>query len=307
MKLLIELPTWLGDCVMATGSIEKLLEQLNPKEVIVFGSFVSTSLYKNHPKVTKIVIDNTKKGNRILNVLKVSKELKSDIGITFRNHFFSKFLMFLSCKKFYYQKKDYQGHQVEKYNKFIDDVLGMNLNIYFPKLYFTPFKYQKPTIGINPGATYGSAKRWYPEEFAKVANELGKKYNIIIFGGPGEEEIANDIEKNLTITNYQNLCGKLTIQELCEKIGGLELLITNDSGPMHIGAAFGVKIVALFGPTKYNETSPYNTEYKIVTKNLECSPCMKRECPLKHHECMKLIRADEVIKASKEVLCLKEY
>jgi len=292
MKLLIETPTWLGDAVMSSGAIEKVIEYFNPDEVIIFGSFVSTELFK--PIANKVVVDKKEKFKNIFNLEKV------DIAISFRSSFYSKFLMKLKSKKSYNFFKSY-GHQVEQYSNYVNSIINQD-KIYPPKLNFTPFKYSKPTIGINPGATYGSAKRWYPEEFAKVANELGKSYDIIIFGGPGEEEIANDIEKNLTIKNYKNLCGKLTIKELCEKIGGLELFITNDSGPMHIAAAFKVKIVALFGPTKYKETSPYNTEYKIVTKNLECAPCMKRECPLKHHECMKLITANEVIKASKEIL-----
>jgi heptosyltransferase-2 len=209
--------------------------------------------------------------------------------------------MKFSAKKSFNFSKNYEGHQVEKYNKFVDNILGKKLEIYPPKLYFTPFKYQKPTLGINPGATYGSAKRWYPDEFAKVANQMAKEYDIIIFGGPGEEDIAKDIEKNLTIKNYQNLCAKLSIQELCEKIAGLSMFVTNDSGPMHIAAAYNVPIVAIFGPTKFTETSPYSKNYKIVTKNLECAPCMKRECPLKTHECMKEIKADEVIKAIKEL------
>jgi len=296
MKLFIEPPTWLGDAVMASGCIDRLINYYNPDEIILFGSYVSTELFKRYDKVSEIIIDDKK--NRLKKIFTLPK---SDVAISFRNHIFTKLTLFFRAKNYFYPKGVYTGHQVEKYSKFTNEIIKEN-KIYSPKLNFIPKKYQKSTIGINPGATYGSAKRWYPEEFAKVANELGKKYDIIIFGGPGEEEIAKNIEKNLTIKNYQNLCGKLSIKELAEYIGGLELFITNDSGPMHIAAAFKVKIVALFGPTKYNETSPYNTTYKIVTKNLDCAPCMKRECPLGHHKCMKLITADEVIKASKELL-----
>ena len=301
MKLLIEPPTWLGDAVMASGAIEKLIDETSADEVILFGSALALEVLKSNPKVTKTVVDQTKKGNRFFNVLKVSKELKSDMAVSFRKHFFSKLLMFLSGKK-WYVNRDFTGHQVEKYNKYVDFILNKNLPVYPPKIYYKPKKFNKPTLGINPGATYGSAKRWYPEEFAKVANALGEKYDIIIFGGPGEEDIAKDIEKNLNISNYQNLCGKLSVKELCEYIGGLDLFITNDSGPMHIASAYKVPIVAVFGPTKYNETSPYNTKYKIVTKGLECAPCMKRECPLGHHECMKEIKAEDVLKAVKELV-----
>jgi heptosyltransferase-2 len=295
MKLLIEVPTWLGDAVMVSGAVDKLIGNLNPNTVIIFGSFVSTELFKNHPKVSQVIIDD--RNHRFKQLFKI----RADFGVSFRSSFYSKLFMKFSAKESFNFSKNYEGHQVEKYNKFVDIILNKNLEIYTPKLYFTPFKYQKPTLGINPGATYGSAKRWYPKEFAKVANEMAKKYDIIIFGGPGEEDIAKDIEKSLTIKNYQNLCGKLSIQELCEKIAGLSMFVTNDSGPMHIASAYNVPIVAIFGPTKFTETSPYSKNYKIVTKNLECAPCMKRECPLKTHECMKEIKADEVIQAIKEL------
>jgi len=301
MKLLIETPTWLGDAVMASGAVDKLIKNLKPSEVILFGSKVSCEVLQRE-EITKIIIDDTKKGNRFLNILKKSKELKADVGVSFRSHFYSKMLMKISAKKSFVYKNRYSGHQVEKYNKFIDDVLKKDLPVIAPKLYFKPKKYKKQTLGINPGATYGSAKRWYPEEFAKVANALGERYDVIIFGGPGEEEIAYEIEKNLTISNYQNLCGKLSIKELAEHIGGVSLFITNDSGPMHIAAAYNVPIVALFGPTRYDETSPYSPNHKIVTKNLECAPCMKRECPLGHHACMKEIKAQDVLKAVKELV-----
>ena len=158
-------------------------------------------------------------------------------------------------------------------------------------------------LGINPGASYGSAKRWYPEEFAQVAAELSEKYDIVIFGGLGEVDIANDIEKSLIekgVTNYQNLAGKTTIPELINQISRLDLFITGDSGPMHIAATFQIPTVAIFGPTNHDETSQWmNEKSMIVKKNLECQPCMKRTCPLKHHNCMKMVVASDVLRAVK--------
>jgi heptosyltransferase-2 len=114
--------------------------------------------------------------------LKQLFKIRVKFGVSFRSSLYSKLFMKFSAKKSFNFSKNFEGHQVEKYNKFVDIILNKNLEIYTPKLYFTPFKYQKPTLGINPGATYGSAKRWYPEEFAKVANEMAKEYDIIIFG-----------------------------------------------------------------------------------------------------------------------------
>ena len=162
---------------------------------------------------------------------------------------------------------------------------------------------QKPILGINPGASYGSAKRWYPEEFAKVASELASQYDIVIFGGPGEKDIAMDIEKSLIekgVSNYQNLAGNTTIPGLINHISKLDLFITGDSGPMHVAAAFQVPTVAIFGPTKDDETSQWMNEKSIIVKkNLDCQPCMKRTCPLQHHNCMNLIKATDVLSAVK--------
>jgi len=293
MKLLIEPPTWLGDAVMASGAIKALLDEFKAQRSIIFGSFTATELLKEWFDEV-IVIDKKHKFKQFMDFPKV------DMFISFRTSLYSKILGVKAKKSFYFDK-NLLGHMVEKYSKYVNTIIGKN-EVYLPILPYNPNTFQKPTIGINPGATYGSAKRWYPEEFAKVTNALGEKYDVIIFGGPGEEEIAKDIEKNLLISNYKNLCGKLSIKELCEYIGGLDLFITNDSGPMHIAAVYNVPIVAIFGPTNYKETSPWSSNYKIVTKDLECSPCMKRECPLGHHKCMKEIKAEDVLKAVKELV-----
>ncbi len=291
---------------MTTPAIENIIKTYPNSKIILFGSYISTQAFKDYKNITKVIVDNSKKeNNRYLNLIKIAKEVgKVNLAISFRRSFSSKFMMFFikAQKKFNYRRfiKE-EIHLVLRYNDFINKVLNLNNNAGDLKLYYKPFSYLKPTLGINPGATYGSAKRWYPKEFAKVALSLSSKYNIIIFGGSFEVDIAKDIEEELIkngISNYENLAGKTTIAELIEKIAGLDLFITNDSGPMHIAAAYKVKTIAIFGPTKFTETNQWNNENgKIVTKNLECAPCMKRNCPLKHHNCMKLITSFDVLKA----------
>ena len=93
----------------------------------------------------------------------------------------------------------------------------------------------------------------------------------------------------------------MNIKELITQISKLDLFITGDSGPMHLAAAFQVPTVTIFGPTKDKETSQWMNENSlIVKKNLECQPCMKRSCPLKHHNCMKLVEASDVLAAIKK-------
>ena len=306
MKILIELPTWLGDCIMATPAIENIVNFNNDVEITFIGSFVAIESMKNHPKVVKTVVLSKK----YRDLYQISKELGDfNLFISFRSSTRSKFLKFLisSDKKFQYDKNKYINcHQVEKYNDFVKNSLNIalkpgKLRIYKQNQFLDVT--QRQILGINPGASYGSAKRWYPEEFAKVASELSNQYDIVIFGGPGEADIAMDIEKALienSITNYQNLAGKTTIPELINLISNLDLFITGDSGPMHVAAAFQVPTVAIFGPTKDDETSQWrNDKSIIVKKNLDCQPCMKRTCPLQHHDCMNLIKAVDVLNAVK--------
>ncbi len=309
-KILIELPTWLGDCVMATPAIENIIKAYPNVKITIFGSFVSTSIFEEHPNVENIILDKSKKASSRLKWLyNTAKELgEFDVALTFRRTLFSKLFIWLTKanKKGYYKRyAKEEVHLVKRYNEFINRTFNLNEEPKGLKIYFKPFKYKKPTLGINPGASYGSAKRWYPEKFAEVAIELHRQYNIVIFGGSAEIEIANDIEKELKIENiqYENLAGETTIKELCQKIGGLDLFVTGDSGPMHVAAAFKVPTVAIFGPTKDKETSQWmNSKGVIIKKEMECSPCMKRVCPLGHHECMKLIEPNDVLNKIKDII-----
>ena len=289
---------------MATPAIDNLIITYPDAQITLLGSFVSTQAFQGYPNIKRVIVDDTKKsGNRYKNLISLAKNIgRVDLAISFRRSISSKFMMFFikAKKKFNYRRLTKKEiHLCIRYNDFVNKVLNLRNEVGDLKLYFKPFNYGKPTLGINPGATYGSAKRWYPEEFAKIAIEMSKKYDIIIFGGPAETNIAKDIENELVskgITTYQNLAGKTTIPELIEKIAGLGLFITNDSGPMHIAAAYKVKTVAIFGPTKFTETNQWNNPNgEIVTKNLDCAPCMKRVCPLKHHNCMKNITAADVL------------
>jgi len=302
MKILIELPTWLGDAVMATPAIENIVNFHNDVEITLIGSFVSIEALKKHQKVIKTVVLSKK----YTDLYQISRKLGVfDVFFSFRSSTRSKFLKFLTSSKNKYQfdKNKYKNrHQVEKYNDFINDSL---LTISAPgKLHiygYESVKSKRKILGINPGASYGSAKRWYPQEFVKVASDLSSEYDIVIFGGPGEIDIAADIEQGLVnsdVKNYKNIAGKTTITELINNIASVDLFITGDSGPMHVAAAFKVSTVAIFGPTKDNETSQWmNEKSVIVKKNLDCQPCMKRTCPLQHHNCMKLIKAIDVIDA----------
>lgn len=308
MKILIELPTWLGDAVMASPAIENITKYFNKVEITLIGSFVTSEVLRNHPKVVAIhVIDK-----RVKSLYFLAKQAgEFDLFFSFRNSFRSSILKFFvtSKDKFQFDERRYQNrHQVEKYNDFICDSLKINFLagklIIYPNLKHLR-RYSKPTLGINPGASYGDSKRWNTKKFIKVAAELSPHYEILIFGGIDEIDIANEIENNLIeigIKNFTNLVGKTSISELIGWIYSLDLFITGDSGPMHLAASFQVPTIAIFGPTRDDETSQWMNEKSIIIKkNLDCQPCMKRICPLIHNNCMNLIEVKDVHKAIKSL------
>jgi heptosyltransferase-2 len=322
LKILIILPNWLGDAIMTTPAIE-LLSSKHPNAKFTFiGSHASIEALKHHPLCEKAIVDKTKKSySRLIATYKLARVLgKFDLAITFRNQLHSSLLLRFTSTVVTIARRSWHSmfllshtpkiktnqHLVKQYVELsMINIDSFNEEIPSLKLHIKPKKFDKPTLGINAGATYGSAKRWYPERFAQVAAYFRNKYDIIIFGGPNEVEMSKEIENNLIklgLTNYTNLAGKTTIEELCSYIGACSLFITNDSGPMHVAAAYQVPTVSIFGPTKDKETSQWKNENSIIVRHdVECGPCMKRECPLKHHECMISITASEVIEAAKSL------
>lgn len=476
MRLFIELPTWLGDSVMASMAIELISTNFKDAQITFFGAKMCLELYKPHPNAKNFIIDESKKAKlRLLNLAKTMRNLgEFDMAISFRGSFSAKFGLFFikAHKKALFNKRINAAHQAEKYAEFIAQTLNLqvanrekqngkiaqnieniapkqpkpcakNLNFKFTltnaqtaqerensdkfaifepinifckkanknadfvgfckqisksnltsfkfsplnkkyfdpnfkktavqnkanspifntkfknlnsktspnlneanfknenlqslktnnsahlkaqnnkksdensqilnqnhglKLYFEPEIFARKTLGLNPGASYGSAKRWYPLYFAKVAQEFANDFDIVIFGGSNESKICDEIARQLSKNGvkFTNLCGKTTIKELCEMIAGIAksggIFITNDSGPMHIAAAFKTPTIALFGPTRWRETSPYaNENARILHLNLPCMPCMKRVCPLGTHACMKNLLPQMAIDAIKEL------
>ncbi len=157
-------------------------------------------------------------------------------------------------------------------------------------------------VAINPGATYGSAKRWFPERFAVVADTIAAEFSsrILIVGGPNEGSIAEEVAANMR-KQPLNLAGKTSVRQLMALLSQCRLLVTNDSGPMHVAAAFGVPIVAIFGSTDHTTTSPLAPSCRIVRKPTDCAPCLKTECPT-DHRCMTAISAEDVVEAARLLL-----
>ena len=156
-------------------------------------------------------------------------------------------------------------------------------------------------VGLNPGAAFGTAKRWIPERYAAVAESLAREgARIAIVGGPAERPLAQEIAAGMSGAPRM-LCGETTLGELVGVLGRMSLLVTNDSGPMHLAAAQGVPLVAIFGPTDWRETAPRAERVRLVREPVYCAPCKLRECPI-DHRCMRAVTVERVGQAARELL-----
>lgn len=141
-----------------------------------------------------------------------------------------------------------------------------------------------------PGTNWPT-KRWPVERFAALVAPLRQRFGLatVTGGAPSEAELASQIPADV------QLAGKTTLNQLVELIFGAAVVISNDSGPMHIAAALGKPLVAPFGPTNPIRTGPYGSMKSVIRLNIECSPCYRRTCPLGHHHCLRDLESPTVL------------
>lgn len=152
-------------------------------------------------------------------------------------------------------------------------------------------------LGLCPGAEYGPAKRWLPERFAEAALAVATQRPVqwILFGTAADQERGAVLESALG-NHCVNRIGQTTLDELANELGQCALLLTNDTGTMHLATLLGVPVVAVFGSTEPRLTGPLGTGHRVIRHQVECSPCFLRECPI-DFRCMNAISVEEVVAA----------
>jgi heptosyltransferase-2 len=156
---------------------------------------------------------------------------------------------------------------------------------------------QPVKIGLCPGAEYGPAKRWLPERFAEAAAKISSQSSTqwILFGTKNDAAVGQQIAAAIG-DHCVNRIGQTTVDQLIDELWQCHLLLTNDTGTMHLAALLGVPVVAIFGSTEPRLTGPLGNGHVILRHHVECSPCFLRECPI-DFRCMKAVTADEVADA----------
>jgi 3-deoxy-D-manno-octulosonic-acid transferase/heptosyltransferase-1 len=159
---------------------------------------------------------------------------------------------------------------------------------------------KRPIIAINPMARW-KAKLWGPDRFAALADRLWDDLSCqIVFTGSRHDRAIIGYISGMMKSKPINLAGRTTLKELAYLYTRCRALVTTDTGPMHIAAAMGCRVVALFGPTDFRRTGPYGQGHKVIRMDVECSPCFKKKCD--HMTCMKLITVEECLEAVKDIV-----
>jgi heptosyltransferase-2 len=153
----------------------------------------------------------------------------------------------------------------------------------------------KPVVAFCPGAEYGPAKRWPTRHFAELATKLAARGRAVwLFGSGKDREIGEDIARS-SGGAATNLCGKTDLASAIDLLSLAEVVVSNDSGLMHVAAAVGRRVVALYGSSSPEHTPPLARTFRIVRTGIDCSPCYARECPLGHFKCMIELTPERVL------------
>jgi heptosyltransferase-2 len=330
-RILVRGVNWVGDTILTYPTLQ-ILKSFFPKShiaILIHDSLID--LWKTFPFIDEIISFQRKKGFRSLfedlNLAISLRKKKFDLAIILPRSFHSAFQIFLGgipirigfenefrsiflTHKISRRKEIYRIPRIKYYMKLVE-LFGKIEKIPSPNIFLRnedrKWAYETlkdlglsdagPLIGMNPGATYGLSKCWYPDRFGELGRRLSKRWNgnILIFGKKEEKVIAEEILKILGDGGI-DLTGKTSLLQLAALLEKCNLLITNDTGTMHIATAVGTSVVALFGSTDPLTTGPWGEGHVVLRKELPCSPCLKRICPTKH-SCMKLITVDEVEEA----------
>jgi heptosyltransferase-2 len=341
-SILIRGVNWIGDAVLTIPAVRSVRHAFPDARISLLVKPWVAEIFAESPDIDEIILyDKNYKGLRgKFRLAKALRQKKFDMAILLQNAFDAALIArlagipertgykrdgrgFLLTNAIPVEKDILRQHQVMYYLNLLESA-GIKTSDRQPYIFLKDSERQEarnlitshfptskgPLIGINPGATYGSAKRWLPDRFAEVIYRTIKDLDgrVIIFGSPSEVEIADEIlleTEKLDIgqdaSRILMMSGKTSLRELAALISECDAFVTNDSGPMHMAAALLVPTIAIFGSTDKIATGPFGEGHRIISSSLPCSPCMERECPEDHLRCIKEITANDIFNAIQEI------
>ena len=302
----------IGDVVLTTPVLGVLKNKFPAAKVTVLVGPRAAGIFQNNPNIDKVIIfDKRAALSDKLSLIRQLRKIKFDIIVDLRNTLFPYFLrarrkiglLVRAPKKIRHKK---QIHLWKLKGVGIDTEGAAFYLYYSPQdlefakqlLSSSGIKENERVVAVCPGAK-STTKMWRLDRFAQVCDELAS-VKVILIGDIFDREYIYEISR-LCKNKPIDLSGKTTLAQLIALISLCDLLITNDSAPMHIATAQGVPVIALFGPTDPEKYGPVGKLDVIVHKKLKCAPCEKPQCKYKH-ECMEQITTQEVIDAAAQIL-----
>ncbi|MBN1871576.1 MAG: glycosyltransferase family 9 protein [Candidatus Omnitrophica bacterium] len=303
----------IGDIVLTTPVLKALSDNFSKVRIDMLVGQNGAELFRKHPAVFKVIPYNkhipivAKK-----RLVKKLRRVKYDLIVDLRNSLFP-LLVGGRYRTSAIQTPPRSVVHKKQQHLWKLSTLGLTIKdapfyLHIPKEdeqytneFIDNFDKKRPIIAVSPGAK-SNIKRWAIWNYRDLINRLVKELNaqVVILGDASDSVLIKEADIRFT-TDVVDLSGRTNLCQLASVLRQADLLITNDSAPLHIASAVGTKVLAIFGPTDPKEYGPTGTKDVVIRKELNCSPCRKAECSF-HHECMEYIEVDEVFDRAKEML-----
>jgi heptosyltransferase II len=323
-RILIRASNWLGDSVMSVSAVRAIKRGRPDTHVTVATPEKIAAVWKLIPEVDEII---PLPGDSLFSSIRLFRQNGPyDVAVLFPNSLRAALEAWLSGIP---RRVGYRGHwrawllnqivrkrvtpaplqhQSIHYLRIAQDLGaevhpaqfslgGATPNVEPPRIHPPSTINHQPILALCPGAEYGPAKRWLPERFAAAAATVAQENSARwkLFGTATDTEVGGVIATALG-KNCVNRIGETTLEQLIEELRGCRLLLTNDTGTMHLASLLGLPTVAIFGSTEPHLTGPLGNSHIILRHHVECSPCFLRECPI-DFRCMNAVSVEEVVAA----------
>ncbi len=338
-RILVRATNWVGDAVMSLPALEALRTRFPRAEIVLLSKASVSELYWYHPAVNRQIIYKPASEHRgprgFARLIRELRAERFDAAVLFQNAFQAAWIAWLARipLRIGYATDGRGALLQEAVEPPLPAAYGHQVN-YYLQLLFRAGLAAKPQaveeirlrlsesegtwaekkfeglglsgprfiVGMAPGATFGPAKRWPFDRFAGLADRLIGALNadVLIFGSAAERPLAEDIASAMKHTPVIT-AGETSLRQLLALMARCQLMVTNDSGPMHLAAGLGVPLVAFFGSTNERATGPLGKRVRVIKREVACSPCGLRECPI-DFRCMNEISVEVAFQATLELV-----
>jgi len=333
MSTVIRSPNWIGDGIMSLPAIRAYKHHFPNERLVVAAKRYLADIFLNVPEIDELIpLPDRWTPRSFFSSLREFRRRRFDRGVLFTNSFSSALFFRLagigSSAGYSRDGRGWllgervppgpdRGHQQYYYLQIIEHLAGNGSSREFPATLVVSaaetawadawlreqgLDHGRPLLAVSPSAAFGGAKAWPPDRFRELIRSwvAGHAHGaVLLLGGPAERERIAVVATGLP-GSVRNLAGLLSLRQSIAVLSRCRLFVGNDSGMMHIAAALGLPLVAIFGPTEPNRTAPLAGRFRLLHHGADCAPCRRRECPV-DHRCMTVVSVDEVRTAAAEL------